>query len=168
MIISWSIDWQKVYNIIANRGVHSFFHSHAFILWCPNLIGQLVYNGVHTYKIPLDCDFSWLSKGGRREVYFNTYTQIVNICHYYLYFSANHAASLIYPAKFLNREQAVTMFRDVEVISQLRSACNTFQKQARQVQPTREDLVAANKWLQWYVCWNWAKIGLALRFSVMG
>ncbi|EDO28255.1 predicted protein [Nematostella vectensis] len=53
---------------------------------------------------------------------------------------ANHAASLIYPAKFLNREHAVTLYRDVKVVSQLRGACNAFQRQARAAQPTQEDL----------------------------
>ncbi|XP_048579134.1 uncharacterized protein LOC125560843 [Nematostella vectensis] len=62
---------------------------------------------------------------------------------------ANHAASLIYPAKFLNREHAVTLYRDVKVVSQLRGACNAFQRQARAAQPTQEDLVNANKWLPW-------------------
>ncbi|EDO26336.1 predicted protein, partial [Nematostella vectensis] len=61
----------------------------------------------------------------------------------------NHAASLIYPAKFLNREHAVTLYRDVKVVSQLRGACNAFQRQARAAQPTQEDLVNANKWLPW-------------------
>lgn len=65
-----------------------------------------------------------------------------------------HVASMIYIAKFLHREHA-PLYKDVEVIVQMRKQVNYFQRLAtRERISSIEDLKAANKWLDWYMSFN--------------
>ena len=64
---------------------------------------------------------------------------------------ANHAASLLYPAKFLHRDSSPT-YDGIKVIKQLRLQVAYFQRRAYTERPsTKEELEAQNRWLDWYV-----------------
>ncbi|KAJ7378819.1 hypothetical protein OS493_020417 [Desmophyllum pertusum] len=60
---------------------------------------------------------------------------------------ANHANSLLYPIKFVHREQA-PHYKDVSLKCQLRSQATILQKQGDLERPTsKEEFIAANRWL---------------------
>lgn len=63
---------------------------------------------------------------------------------------ANHAAALLYPAKFLHPEDSTTQYKGVKVIQQIRAQVAFFQRKAYSERPsTKEDLEERNKWLDW-------------------
>lgn len=56
---------------------------------------------------------------------------------------------MMYVAKFLHREHAPD-YKDVEIIAKMRHQVTSFQKLAtRERVSSKEDLQAANKWLDW-------------------
>lgn len=60
-----------------------------------------------------------------------------------------HVSSMMYVAKFLHREHAPD-YKDVEIITKMRHQVTTLQKLAtRERLSSKEDLRAANKWLDW-------------------
>lgn len=62
---------------------------------------------------------------------------------------ANHCSSLLYPVKFLHREQAPD-YLDIPVIKQLRAQASILQKEGEIERPrTKEELEAAGRWLEW-------------------
>lgn len=64
---------------------------------------------------------------------------------------SNHAAALLYPAKFLHPE-ASPDYKGIQVINRLRAQVAFFQRKAYAERPsTKEELEERNKWLDWLV-----------------
>jgi len=64
---------------------------------------------------------------------------------------SNHLSSLLYPIKFVHKEDAPD-FKGVQIIRQLRTQARILQKEGDLERPsTTEDLSAQNRWIPWLV-----------------
>lgn len=65
------------------------------------------------------------------------------------YTMANHAAALLYPAKFLHGEYSPD-YTNVEVIKRIRGQVASLQREGNRGRASsKEDLIEKNSWLEW-------------------